>query len=235
MKKGSLILAILAGVLSFGIVAYADTAWNTPTVYGSSVADTYWTGYVEWNSGIHATQGWANSNTTLTWNISYAGGLYNYYYAWSTIPVPVPGDISHIIIELTPGTIIERGLEEYYGVEYPNPQKGVWDDSNGNPLLPSYGFYGAKITPDGASRTVFEFSFTSEQEPVWGNFYAKDGGGMGADAVVAWNTGLDALAKGGSSGVFIARPDGDGKCVQTPEPGTLMLLGAGLVGLWVVR
>src|SRR5258705_7525676 len=71
------------------------------------------------------------------------------------------------------------------------------------------------------------YAFTSDRSPVYGDFYMKGG------QSTAWNVGLaDHTSELATS--FIARPDTSGAAVitaETPEPGTLFLLGGGVVFL----
>jgi hypothetical protein len=218
VKKRLMTLGILLAILSIGITAYAlvspENLWSTNSDWGAAVDGGYLNNYfVQYNTGIYATQNWANSNTKLAWDIRESGGIYTYHYTWY-------GDVkalSHIIIELTEDTTI---TPIGFTPEYAN-----WGPSPENPGMPD-SFYGFEIDAVGEDTVIFDFSFTSTQAPVWGSFYAQNGQTGGED-VVAWNTGL----ANPEEGVFIPRPDG----LQIPEPGTLILLGAGLLGLWVIR
>ena len=80
-------------------------------------------------------------------------------------------------------------------------------------------------------------TLVTDRAPVWGDFYAKDGGGNAEDAVAAWNTGfLDAdpldLPADGSINNHVLVPDT--YTTPVPEPGTLLLVGTGLTsaGVW---
>jgi hypothetical protein len=215
---GMAIIAIVALLLS-GTGAFA-----LPTLSGSITYDT----------GIYAPSGtdWASSGNkaTLSWYITYfeSTKTWNYMYTWSGYRKA----LSHIILEVTPGAVASdfmfspNELVTMGGIDtYSATSQG-----NSNPGMPGP-MYGMKLEPT-YSTTLITFGFDTWRPPVWGDFYAKDGN---SGPVYAYNTGFlnDDPTSNAGDGRHIVVPDGAGAS-PTPEPGTMLLLGLGLIGIAIV-
>jgi hypothetical protein len=175
------------------------------------------------NPGIFAVGDWLGSGGSISWEIiDLGGGNWSYDYLFEGFESPV---ISHFILDLTddcvdPGDAgcvvttvnIELGAFEGTGTDLPNP------------FMPA-GIIGVKFDDGGNF-----FSFTSNRNPVWGNFYIKAGSPLGQSFGAAWNTGLGNELTSENILDFIPRPNGGGG-PPIPEPSTLLLMGGGLTAL----
>ena len=72
---------------------------------------------------------------------------------------------------------------------------------------------------------VNTFYFDTNLPPVWGDFYAKGG------RIFAYNNGFGIEPAGTNFTDWIARPDG----IVVPIPGSVLLMGSGLLGLIGIR
>lgn len=225
----------LATAIAISILLICGTAYAIPL-----------DGSLTWSatgSPIFATASWASGSTSISWHITGpVDGKWTYEYTWNTSEK----NLSHIIIEMTPGTdIVPGSVYKKNGsdwVSYSNfsvdTTQGFGNEGNSNPGIPEL-LKGIKVGSENV--TSLTFKFESTQAPVWGDFYAKDGtdkvGEVKTD-IYAYNTGftvndVDPLPDQDSSN-HIVRPDGS-TGVTIPEPGTMLLLGLGLLGLGISR
>jgi len=203
------VLLALAAVLLLPAAANADTV-PLSGYLTSNLSDYY---------GIKASGGWdIDPWFKIEWKITDPNandGLLHYQYIITNgSDGDLSRDLSHFILQVSTGTTAADFLNASPAYELGDPQ--LYSSANpSNPNMPNP-IFGLKFNFKDAATAIIEFDST--RLPVYGSFYAKDGGG-----VTAWNTGLDVGT------AFIVVPD-----TKVPLPPTALLLGSGLLGLGLV-
>jgi hypothetical protein len=205
-----------------------------------------------WDSGIVAYDGWESPYTTFTWSVTRdetdPGDPWTYEY---TFTVPTGGRaVSHIIIEVSDGTtggglgafLLTNGMDFINTQGYGSASLELQDHnpSTGppNPYMPAT-IYGLKFQEvfsdpgdpiyDGAGNVVAQswtVTFDSYRNPMWGDFYAVDGGLYEGEYPVAYNIGFGTTQ---GDGYNIGVPDSS--YVPVPGAALLAMLGLGVTGV----
>jgi len=210
MRKILLYISLLLFVLTNGVWA---------TTYSGSVSGD--------GGGLLGTNEWDSENVILSWDVTSGSGSWEYRY---TFTVPSKG-ISHLIIEVsdffTAANILEGTTDEFETGEEPK----LHTTANGNPGIPE-STYGIKWEPGEEDPLSYSWTLVSNIGPMWGDFYAKSGGGQ-EDPVIAYNEEFSNTMR---PAFDPAEPDPSGwvlvpDSTPIPEPTTVLLISSGLIGL----
>ena len=165
---------------------------------------------------------WA-TGVSLGWSVADVGDNYLYSYTFQA-PSQESG-LSHFILETSTNFDSNNIWGNSNGYEL-----DTFSDtppSNSNPGMPG-ALYGLKFGGFGSTEGSigeWNFDFTSDRAPMEGDFYAK-----GGDDSFAYNSGF-----GDRTGAKILVPDTVAQRISITEPGTLLLLGCGLMSIAVWR
>lgn len=165
---------------------------------------------------------------TISWDIGYdiETMLWNYEYTLSS----ERKDASHFILELTAGTARDDILDiSINGGEGDSKKKIEGPDDLGTRPGNHDGIYMYGIKFDAGGSTV-TYSFVTESDPVWGNFYAKSGKDKSEWTYVHNNALAIEGFKSDNPLDFIVRPGSGDNTPLAPEPiSSVLFLTGGAV------
>jgi hypothetical protein len=173
----------------------------------------------------------------IAWHITEAsaGAAFHYEYTLSGVDGGALGKtLSHWMIEVSnPSSRSDfsnfNGIQEPYDGQY---VAATWQPNQGSSGQPG-DLYGIRFNSDQdygkAGSQTYTFSFDTFCAPVWGDFYAK-----GSNGVYAYNIGFgtdpDLFTTDFNPWLLVP-----GAKTVAPLPGSVLLLGSGLVGLGLLR
>ena len=241
MNNMKIKLAILLTVFFFlpSIVSAAPVS-----VTGSDLSDYRTTdpNGPEDNYGVTGLNDWSSSNGgfRISWTILNQGTYWEYTYHFTDEDgTTIKPDVSHWLLEVS-SFITDENVNSYiwdtnftlvgpqtWAADINSPNTGSPGGNTGNPNLPE-DLYGIKL--DTSTEFLISYTFKSTQNPIWGDFYAKNG----KDPVaVAWNTGIGSDPAGDETDFsdWIPVPD----TTAIPIPSAVWLLGSGLIAMVAIR
>ncbi len=231
---------ILQGLVLGGLVLGLAATGSAATTYSGSVS--VGAGTILSSSAVPL---WEVA--TLSYGVTdNLDGTWDYHYKFDTTGSTEPRALSHIILQVTdPSSLLND--EFTVDTSWLAPSIGTFsnDDGASNPGMPSDAdgvagadFYGLKLdvkdfdefgNPIVKNDWVFETTFTSTHNPVYGDFFAKCGGKKDTKAY-AYNTGYSFVDADDANHILV--PNGVGvPPAAVPLPGAVWLLGSGLAGL----
>ncbi len=225
-------------------------AWatGTPTAWGTNAASELTGSRSESSGQITPDVAFAGAPFMISWTISESGGLFTYNY---TITGPNSTNtglggmgVSHFALNV--GSLCAADVNCITGLTVdgsaqavPTPQPNT--SSSGDTNFPG-SFTGVRFAGNGIDLTL-TVTFTSDEAPVYGDFYVKLGNGGPTKGDSAWNNGSNGSFNTSSLiGDYVPAP-GDpgaldpptGSNAGVPEPGSVALLGAGLTAMAALR
>ena len=179
----------------------------------------------------------ARKGFEIAWHITEAsaGAAFHYEYTISGMDGGALGrTLSHWILEVSkPSSRSDffnfNGIQEPYCGQY---VPATWRPKQGSPGQPD-NIYGIRFNSHKhhvkPGTRIYTFSFDTLLTPVWGDFYAQ-----GSNGVYAYNTGFgtdpDLFTTDFNPWILVP-----GAKTVAPLPGSVLLLGSGLVGLGLMR
>lgn len=155
---------------------------------------------------------WSDSNMTIAWTATDVGSPdanYPWKYTYTLTTDSSQGGISHVTIEASPG-MEANSILSLTGMNLESV--GLQAIGSGNPGMPE-DLYGIRFDPTTDDQYSITWSFYCNRMPVWGDFFAKDGGPDVQENVV-YNYNNDGF---GTEKGFL-NPDGNGTTMDDIDP-----------------